>query len=161
MEWTETDRRLIEATQEGLPLVAEPYAQIGARLGISAAAVQARLAKMLEAGLIRRMGAVPNHYRLGFVANGMSVWDVDDAQVDVLGVRVGKLACVSHCYRRPRAPGVWPYNLFAMLHGRSRDEVVAQSLKVREVLGSACRAHEILYSTEILKKTGIRLSQSG
>ena len=80
MEWTETDRRLIEATQEGLPLVAEPYAQIGARLGISAAAVQARLAKMLEAGLIRRMGAVPNHYRLGFVANGMSVWDVDDAQ---------------------------------------------------------------------------------
>lgn len=161
MKLTETDRRLIEETQAGLPLVPEPYAEIGARLGLTATAVQTRLAHMLEAGLIRRIGAVPNHYRLGFVANGMSVWDVDDDQVDVLGARVGDLPCVSHCYRRPRAPGVWPYNLFAMLHGRNREEVWAQSLKVRALLGEACRSHDILYSTEILKKTGVRLARLG
>ena len=161
MKLTDTDRRLIEETQAGLPLVAEPYADIGARLGLSATAVQTRLAQMLDAGLIRRIGAVPNHYRLGFVANGMSVWDVADDQVDVLGARVGELPCVSHCYRRPRASGVWPYNLFAMLHGRSREEVQAQSLKVRELLGEACRSHDILYSTEILKKTGVRLARLG
>lgn len=161
MQWTEIDRRLMEETQAGLPLVAEPYADIGARMGLSAATVQARLAQMLDAGLIRRIGAVPNHYRLGFVANGMSVWDVDDAQVDALGERVGALACVSHCYRRPRQPGIWAYNLFAMLHGRSREEVVAQSLEVQDLLGSACRGHEILYSVDILKKTGVRLTRLG
>lgn len=161
MKLTDTDRRLIEETQAGLPLVAEPYADIGARLGLSATAVQTRLAQMLDAGLIRRIGAVPNHYCLGFVANGMSVWDVADDQVDALGARVGELPCVSHCYRRPRASGVWPYNLFAMLHGRSREEVQAQSLKVRELLGEACRSHDILYSTEILKKTGVRLARLG
>ena len=115
---------------------------------------------MLDEGLIRRIGAVPNHYRLGFSANGMSVWDVADDQVDGLGERIGALSFVSHCYRRPRRLPVWPYNLFAMLHGRSRDEVEAQALQVAALLGNACRAHDILYSTAILKKTGLRLSES-
>lgn len=155
------DRELIAATQHGLPLVAQPYAEIAARLGVSSAQVRARLAQMLELGLIRRIGAVPNHYRLGFTANGMSVWDVDDAQVDRLGELVGALPGVSHCYRRPRYGGVWPYNLFAMLHGRNRAQVEAQAEQLRALLGAACRAHEILYSTAILKKTGLRLAPMG
>ena len=152
------DRQLIAATQSGLPLVPQPYEALGAMLGISAQEVQDRLAAMLERGWIRRIGAVANHYRLGYTANGMTVWDVDDARVDELGERVGALPGVSHCYRRPRALPAWPYNLFVMLHGRSREEVEAQAAVVAAVLGDACRGHEILYSTQVLKKTGLRLA---
>ena len=154
------DRQLIAATQGGLPLVPRPYDAVGERLGVSGQQVRERLAQMLESGLIRRIGAVPNHYRLGFTANGMSVWDVDDALVDQLGERIGQLPGVSHCYRRPRRLPSWPYNLFAMLHGRTRAEVEQQAVQLRELLGSACRGHDILYSTAILKKTGLRLRQS-
>ena len=96
------DRALVRATQGGLPLVPRPYDVVGAQLGVSGEVVRERLAAMMRDGLVRRIGAVPNHYRLGFVANGMTVWDVDDAQVDTLGAKVGVLSFVSHCYRRPR-----------------------------------------------------------
>ena len=154
------DRQLIAATQGGLPLVPRPFEAVGERLGVSGQQVRERLAQMLESGLVRRIGAVPNHYRLGFTANGMSVWDVDDALVDQLGERIGQLPGVSHCYRRPRRLPQWPYNLFAMLHGRTRAEVEQQAVQLRELLGTACRGHDILYSTAILKKTGLRLRQS-
>ena len=154
------DRALMAATQGGLPLVPRPYDAVGDRLGVSGQQVRERLVQMLESGLIRRIGAVPNHYRLGFMANGMSVWDVDDALVDQLGERIGQLPGVSHCYRRPRRLPTWPYNLFAMLHGRTRAEVEQQAVQLRELLGTACRGHDILYSTAILKKTGLRLKES-
>lgn len=151
------DRALIAAVQSGLPLVARPYEAVGAMLGVDGERVCTRLAAMLDEGLVRRIGAVPNHYRLGFTANGMSVWDVADDQVDALARQVAQLTGVSHCYRRTRHLPEWPYNLFAMLHGRSRDEVQRQADVVAALLGPACRAHDILYSTEILKKTGLRL----
>lgn len=154
----ELDRQLIRATQAGLPLVPRPYEAIGASLGISGDLVRERLQSMLDRGVIRRIGAVPNHYRLGFTANGMSVWDVRDDQVDAMGEAIGQLPFVSHCYRRPRHLPVWRYNLFAMLHGRSRDEVMHQASKLQQLLGDACAAHDVLFSTEILKKTGLRLS---
>lgn len=157
MMLNELDRRLIAATQGGLPLVARPYDAVGALLGVSGEVVRERLAQMLESGLIRRIGAVPNHYRLGWIANGMTVWDIDDARVDLLGEQVGALPGVSHCYRRPRELPRWPYNLFAMLHGRSREDVERQRVQVRALLGGACRSDDILYSSAILKKTGLRL----
>ena len=160
MPLDELDRRIIRATQSGLPLVPRPYEAVGAALGIDGEQVRDRLQAMLAEGLIRRIGAVPNHYRLGFTANGMSVWDVADERVDELGERIGQLPFVSHCYRRPRRPPVWNYNLFAMLHGRSRDEVEAQAQQVAALLGDACRLHDILYSTAILKKTGLRISEN-
>lgn len=151
------DRALIAATQTGLPLVARPYEAVAAALGVPGGVVRERLAQMLQQGLVRRIGAVPNHYRLGFTANGMTVWDVDDDAVDALGERIGALPGVSHCYRRPRRLPQWRYNLFAMLHGQGREAVEQQALQIREMLGGACHAHEILYSTAILKKTGLRL----
>ncbi|MBS0291348.1 MAG: Lrp/AsnC family transcriptional regulator [Proteobacteria bacterium] len=151
------DRALIAATQGGLPLVARPYEAVGAMLGVPGELVRERLAQMLAQGLIRRIGAVPNHYRLGYTANGMSVWDVADEQVAELGRRVAELPGVSHCYRRPRHLPGWPYNLFAMLHGTSREAVERQAQDIVALLGTACRSHDILYSTAILKKTGLRL----
>jgi DNA-binding Lrp family transcriptional regulator len=151
------DHALVLATQAGLPLVAEPYAELAADVGTSPEDVMARLQRLLDAGVIRRIGAVPNHYAIGYAANGMSVWDVDDAQVDALGTQVGALSGVTHCYRRPRALPAWPYNLFAMLHGDSRAAVLAQAEAIAALLGPACRGHDILFSTRMLKKTGLRL----
>ena len=152
------DRRLIGATQSGLPMVSRPYEAVGAVLGVSGEMVRERFAQLLASGLVRRIGAVPNHYRLGYTANGMTVWDVVDSRVDELGARIGARPGVSHCYRRPRELPAWPYNLFAMLHGRSRDEVERQREQLRALLGDASRADDVLYSTAILKKTGLRLS---
>lgn len=154
----ETDRRLIAETQKGLPLVTEPYAALADQLGLSTQEVQARLQAMLDAGVIRRLGVVPNHYALGTVANGMSVWDVDNAEAHRLGSLVGELPFVSHCYRRPRRLPDWPYNLFAMVHGRDRAEVEEKVAVIVDLLGSAARDHDILYSTRILKKTGLRIA---
>ena len=154
------DRAIIVATQGGLPLVARPYHEIAARLDISADEVMARMQAMQERGVIRRIGVVPNHYRIGYSANGMSVWDVPDEVVDELGVRVGQFDFVSHCYRRPRHLPNWRYNLFAMVHGTSRDEVQDKVKKIAALLGNDSRNHDVLYSTRILKKTGLRLASS-
>ncbi len=152
------DRALVRALQEGLPRVARPYHAVAARLGIDPELVISRVRAMLESGAIRRIAAVPNHYRLGWVANGMSVWDVDAAEVDRLGSQVGAQDFVSHCYRRPRRLPAWPYNLFAMVHGRDRSEVEAKVARIAAILGPAARARDILYSTRILKKTGLRFT---
>lgn len=152
-----TDRKILTATQAGLPLVAAPYAEIAKWLGISESDVIARMAALQEAGVIRRIAVAPNHYALGVVANGMSVWDVDDTMAEELGAKVGALDFVSHCYLRPRALPDWPYNLFAMLHGTDRAAVEAHRTEVLTLLGPACRASDILYSSRILKKTGMRL----
>lgn len=154
----EIDRALIVAVQGGLPRVPRPYHAIAEQTGLPPDEVMRRLQTMLDGGAIRRIGAVPNHYAIGWTANGMTVWDVDDAMVDSLGERVGAFDFVTHCYRRPRALPAWPYNLFAMVHGSSRDECAAKAAQIRALLGEACRASDILYSTRILKKTGLRLS---
>ena len=151
------DRTVIRATQSGLPLTLKPYDAVGEPLGMSGAEVMQRLDRMQASGVIRRIGAVPNHYALGYRINGMSVWDVSDARVDELGGRVGALDFVSHCYRRPRHRPAWPYNLFAMVHGRSRDEVDEKVACIAELLGDACHQHDVIFSTRILKKTGLRL----
>ena len=153
-----TDAGIVRATQAGLPLVPEPWRAVAESVGITQAQLFARVAAMLADGRIRRIGAVPNHYRLGYTANGMSVWDVADDAVDALGAQVGALAFVTHCYRRPRRLPQWRYNLFAMVHGRSRAEADAHVEEIRALLAPALRAHDVLYSTRILKKTGLRLA---
>jgi DNA-binding Lrp family transcriptional regulator len=152
------DRAIIAATQDGLPLTSRPFDEIARSIGAAAGDVLARMRTMQEQGVIRRIAAVPNHYALGLAANGMTVWDVDDAHTARLGAQIGRLDFVTHCYRRPRRLPDWPYNLFAMVHGASRDEVEAKTAKIASLLGSASRAHDIVYSTRILKKTGFRFA---
>ena len=154
---TELDRSIVLATQQGLPLTSQPYHAISDQLGVDVDLVQQRLRHLLACGVIRRIGAVPNHYKLGFTANGMSVWDVDDEQVVELGPRVGRLDFVSHAYLRPRRLPDWPYNLFAMVHGRNHEEVTQKVDLIAEILGDAKRHYDVLLSTRILKKTGLRL----
>ena len=154
---TESDRKLIIATQAGLPLVSDPWAELGEQLGMAAEEVLARFQAMQQAGIIRRVAAVPDHYRLGYRYNGMTVWDVNDNHIDELGAATGALPFVSHCYRRPRHLPYWSFNLFAMVHGTTREEVESKAAQIHALLGNACQQHTILYSSAILKKTGLRL----
>ena len=153
------ERRLVEVLEGGRPLGPYPYAHVAAELGIEEREVIGALEAMLARGAIRRIGAVPNHYALGYKANGMAVFDVDDERIGELGPEIGALEFVSHCYRRPRHPPLWPYNLFAMVHAKSRDAVEAKVRQIRHKLGDACRGETILYSRRILKKTGLRLKR--
>ena len=155
----ELDRRIVIATQSGLPVVTQPYQQIAGELGISADHLMQRLEAMKSDGRIRRIGVVPNHYKLGYTANGMSVWDVPDEIIDEVGEQMGKLDMVSHCYQRPRFLPEWSYNLFAMVHGHDREEVLNKVAQIAELLGSKANKHDILFSTRILKKTGLRLKE--
>jgi DNA-binding Lrp family transcriptional regulator len=151
------DRSIVQATQEGLALQTAPYTEVAGACGCDTQIVLQRMQRMLERGVIRRIGAVPNHYQLGLRGNGMSVWDVDDDKLHELGARVGRLDFVSHCYERPRHLPLWPYNLFAMVHGHDRDEVMSKVDQITELLGTRCERHEVLFSTRVLKKTGLRL----
>lgn len=152
------DRKIVAATQAGLPLVREPYRAVAEKLGLDQAEVIARLTRLLEKGAIRRIGAIPNHYALGLTANGMSVWDVADEAVAEIGASIGALDEVTHCYQRPRHLPLWPYNLFAMVHGHTREEVRAKVERIARLIGPAARAHDVLFSTRILKKTGLRIA---
>lgn len=157
MSISSDDRRLIAACQTGLPLVSAPYEALAKELKTTEGDVMDRLSALKSRGVIRRIGIAPNHYKLGMTANGMSVWDVEDGAAEDLGPLIGAMEAVTHCYIRPRALPIWQYNLFAMVHGSTRDEVEEKRAKIAELLGDACRASDILYSTAILKKTGLRL----
>jgi len=157
----EIDRAILRAMQDGLPLAREPYRAVAEAVGVPADEAMARIRRLLACGVIRRIAAVPNHYALGYRANGMSVWDVPDSRLDEIGRRVGALPFVSHCYARPRRPPLWPYNLFAMVHGRSREEVEARIAEIAALVGDDSRGHDVLYSTRVLKKTGLRIAPRG
>jgi DNA-binding Lrp family transcriptional regulator len=158
---SDSGRRLLRETQAGLPICHEPFSEVAKNMGTSERDVLERFETLIGTGLVRRIAAAPNHYKLGMTANGMSVWDVDDAAVDRLGDAIGSLDFVTHCYRRPRALPLWPYNLFAMVHGQSRGEVEEKRAQIAALLGRHFQGSDILYSTRILKKTGMRLSRSG
>jgi len=153
------DRQIIIATQSGLPLVADPWGAVAVQLGLDPDEVVARVAAMQKCGVIRRVGAVPNHYALGYRANGMSVWNLPDELVGEMGRRIGALDFVSHCYHRPRHLPLWPYNLFAMVHGRTRENVEQKVEEISALLDGCSRGHEVLYSKRILKKTGLRIKE--
>jgi DNA-binding Lrp family transcriptional regulator len=153
----ELDRCIVQATQAGLALQTAPYTEIAGICNCDTQTVLQRMQRMLERGVIRRIGAIPNHYKMGLRANGMSVWDVSDEKLQELGARIGRLDFVSHCYERPRHLPLWPYNLFAMVHGHDRAEVMSKIDHIHEILGNGCKQHDVLFSTRILKKTGLRL----
>ncbi|WP_114575431.1 Lrp/AsnC family transcriptional regulator [Saliphagus sp. LR7] len=157
------ERDLVVEIQGGLSLSPTPYADVAAAIGRDAEWVRATIKRFDREGKIRRVGVVPNHYALGYTENGMTVWDVPDDLVEEVGPAIASLPFVTHCYERPRHEGVWPYNFFAMTHGRSEGESEERIEAVRERMARfwdvADDDWDTLFSTEILKKTGIRLEE--
>lgn len=148
------DLQLIVAIQEGLAIVPRPYQLIAEQLDLSEKEVIQRLDKLKQQGLIKRMGVIVKHRRLGYQANAMVVFDMPDKLVRVKGQQISQFSFINLCYLRPRQGEHWPYNLFCMIHGKSR-EIVLQQLKQ---LIARCDlenfAHDILFSQRCFKQRG-------
>ena len=149
IEVTEDDVATIVATQGPMPVVSEPYAPAAERLGVSQADVLRRLESLRERGGLRRVAAILFHRRAGFSANGMGVWKVPDAEILETGKRMAAFRGVSHCYQRPTYPD-WPYSVFTMAHGRSKEECDAILDSIASTTGISERA--TLYSSTEFKK---------
>jgi DNA-binding Lrp family transcriptional regulator len=156
MVLTATDRRLVAAIQGGLPLVSHPYAAIGEQLGMTEADVIARLSRLQDAGLIKRMGVVVKHRALGYRANAMVVWDIPDAEVGHVGELLAGETCVTLCYQRPRRGKAWPYNLFCMIHGQERDSVLRRLEQIIQYHDLGHLSHTVLFSGRDFKQRGAR-----
>lgn len=152
----ELDKQIIGATQAGLPLEPHPYTAVARQIHSDTGEVIMRMQRMLGSGMIRRIGAAPNHYRLGLKANGMTVWNVADDKLQEIGQQMGALDYVSHCYERPRHLPHWSYNLFAMIHGTNRDQVYSKLDKMKQTFPH--QQVDVLFSSAILKKTGMRFA---
>jgi siroheme decarboxylase len=149
IEVTEEDVETILATQGPMPVISEPYAPAAEKLGISQEAVLARLESLRERGGLRRVAAILYHRRAGFSANGMGVWKVPDAEILETGKRMAAFRGVSHCYQRPTYAD-WPYSVFTMAHGRSKEECDAILDSISDATGITERA--TLYSSTEFKK---------
>jgi len=152
----EQDKRLISAIQSGLPLCPHPYAEIGKHIGMSEAEVIQRLQQLMADDFIKRMGVVVRHHELGYRANAMVVWDIPDAQVRELGQCMGQFEFITLCYQRPRRLPDWRYNLFCMIHGRNRQEVLSCVDFVIERCALQDISHEVLFSQRRFKQRGAR-----
>jgi DNA-binding Lrp family transcriptional regulator len=166
-ELSQLERDFIVATQNGLPICAEPFAEVARQLNISQDQALHIAKDLDQRNIIRRIAAVPNHYKLGYQFNGMTVWDINDAQAHLFGDAVGRLPFVSHCYLRPRHLPDWNYNLFAMIHGKSEQQLQGYHQQIKQLLEEVLQVHpdaaahcqpwQVLKSSKILKKTGLRL----
>jgi DNA-binding Lrp family transcriptional regulator len=151
------DYKIVLETQGGIPIVSNPFECIAQKLEMSEDELIERLQKLKNAGFIRKMAGAPNHYKIGYSANAMTVWNIPDEYVDEVGDIFKSVGFISHCYIRPRALPDWPYNLFAMVHGKKREEVEVKVEKLKQLVERQYDALDLIYSTKILKKTGIRI----
>jgi siroheme decarboxylase len=143
------DVQVIRATQGDMPIVSEPYAPAAERLGITVQKLLEHMDGMRERGILRRVAAILFHRRAGFSANGMGVWKVPDERISEIGPRMASVRGISHCYQRPTYAD-WPYSVFTMAHGRSKEECDAVLESIAEQTGISERA--TLYSSTEFKK---------
>ncbi len=150
----EQDRKLIRLLQEELPLVSNPYEELGRRVGLSESEVLRRVAAWVDSGVIRRFGATVRHQRVGYSYNSMVVWKVTDPEAaDRAGEIFAGFAEVTHCYRRPQFEG-WPYTLYTMVHSTSEQGIGQTLEKMKQASG--LREHRGLVSEKEWKKTSMK-----
>ncbi|UGS39303.1 siroheme decarboxylase subunit alpha [Capillimicrobium parvum] len=150
VDYDDFDRAVVRATQGDMPIVREPYAAAAQELGITQERLLDHLAGMQERGLLRRVAAILFHRRAGFSANGMGVWQVPEDRIAEVGPRMAAFRGISHCYQRPTYPD-WPYALFTMAHGRSKEECDA-ILDAIEAEIDCIEGRAVLYSSTEFKK---------
>ena len=141
----DTDRNLIRAIRAGVPVVARPYAKLASRLNLDETEMIERLARMRDRGIIKRIGLKPNLSALGINVSCMSAWDVAGEEIDRLAPWVAALSFVSRCCSCSRRPPQWRFNLMAMIHGGSREDISQKAARIARILGPASQASEILF----------------
>ncbi len=147
--YDEFDIEVIRATQGDMPVIPEPYAPAADKLGLPVERLLTHMGQMQERRLLRRVAAILFHRRAGFSANGMGVWNVPDDKIMELGPQMAAFRGISHCYQRPTYED-WPYSVFTMAHGRSKDECDAILDSIATHTGIEDRA--TLYSSTEFKK---------
>lgn len=158
-QYSAFDQSLIEIIGSGLPLVSRPYEVIAKQLGCSESEVISGIDKLMSHGDIKRFGIVVRHRELGYRANGMVVWDISEERIRELGQKMGRIDFVTLCYQRPKRLPDWPYNLFSMVHGRSRKDVTEQVASLAKLFNLEAVPHKILFSNRCFKQRGARYSQ--
>lgn len=153
---TPAERALLVRLQEGLPLVARPYAALAHAAEMSERAVYDILGRWLDRGTIRRLGIIVDHHRLGYRANAMVVWDVPDQEIAALGRRIAASGLTTLCYRRTRSTPEWPYNLYCMLHGKTRPAVRGQLERLEAACGLMAYPSQVLFCARQYKQRGAR-----
>ena len=149
-ELTPLEKRIIHEFQQDLPVVSQPFAAVAETLGISEAELLEKVRELVADGTIRRFGATLRHQRSGFDANAMVVWEVGPERAEEVGAVFASFREVSHCYQRPALPN-WPYRLFTMIHGSSRE--VCQEIVQRMAEAAGIANYDLLFTEEELKKT--------
>ena len=152
--YDERDVAVVRATQGDLPVVSEPYAPAAAQLGWTVPELLEHMEGMKERALLRRVAAILFHRRAGFSANGMGVWKVPEDRIADLGPRMAAYRGISHCYQRPTYPD-WPYSVFTMAHGRSKEECDAILDAIEEQI-EGIEGRATLYSSTEFKKVRLQ-----
>lgn len=154
------DRAILAALEDGLPLVPEPFEEIGKRLGLTSGEVLGRVRKLQDAGVIRRFRARINQRKIGITANALVAWDCNGTDAEQVGQRLASFPCVTHCYERSPVPGRWDYSLYTVHHGYSREKVEEE---VRQIAGqTGLSRYLILFSTEEFKRVpNVRVRENG
>ena len=155
------DRPLLQAMVEGLPLGKRPFAALAMKLARTEEEVLARLAVLLAAGIITRIGVIVRHRAIGWSSNAMVVWELPEERIEAAGLSLAALPGVTLCYQRRTVPGVWPFALFCMIHARSRAEaqsVLAIAAAKPELAGAR---HRALFSTRCFKQMGALVHSEG
>ncbi len=154
------DRPLLDALSRGLELAPRPYAVLAGQLDRDEGAVIARIAELLAAGILTRLGVIVRHRALGFTANAMVVWDLPAAETAAAGPALAAVPGVTLCYERRPEPGIWPFRLYCMIHARTRPEALAVLAEARALPALRGRDHRVLFSTRCFKQSGARLSEA-
>ncbi|RLJ70843.1 DNA-binding Lrp family transcriptional regulator [Hydrogenivirga caldilitoris] len=151
---TELEKEVIRVSQKDIPLVEAPFAELAKTLGVTEEEFLQTLRVLQNKGVMRRFSAILFHRRAGFRANGMAVWRVPEDRIDQIGIHLASYKSVSHCYWRTTNQH-WSYNLFSMIHGKTKEEVLSFVEKVGEEVGIYDR--ETLFSTREFKKRRVEL----
>ena len=154
------DRELVQALMLGLPLESHPFRQVASEFGLTEDHVLARIDAMSAAGILPRIGVIVRHRALGWRSNAMVVWDVDHEDVDRAGAALAQAQGINLCYRRTRYENDWPFNLYCMVHAKSRDEALATLAEATATAGLSSRPRKILFSLRCFKQTGALVTRA-
>jgi len=152
----EIQRQILSRLSKGLAISEFPYQALANELGILESDLLAFIRHSVEQGLVKRIGCVVNHHKVGYRANAMVVWNIPDEQVDTIGERLAREPKVTLCYQRPRRLPEWPYNLFTMIHGKHREQVLKSLQEIVNENELGLYPRDVLFSTRKFKQTGAR-----
>jgi len=149
-------KKILTELVNGLPICEEPYKDLAYKVGISQAQLFEFIHELIDSNVIHRFGMIVDHEAVGYKENAIVVWDIPDEEVDQIGALLGLQEKISLCYRRPRQLPDWPYNLFTLIHGKTKHDVISELnniIKANRIENYAC---DVLISAETFKCSGKR-----